>query len=107
MSNVQKSNIKVVPKNIKKTIGQHECGFCGQTFDSLKFLQNHLNLCNKQNNEHSPKSVTFNIQKGKRKLEDSRQNTSKQINAIGKKCPQKNIVVHSKYICLNSNSVSI
>ena len=79
----------MVPKNIKKTIiSQHECGFCEQTFASLKFLEIHLNLCNKQQNnaEHnSPKSVPKNIQNGKRKLEDSRQITSKQINAIGKK----------------------
>ena len=47
----------------------HECGFCEQTFESLKYLQIHLNICNNPKvNKYGPKS-----QHGKRKREDSRQ----------------------------------
>ena len=97
-NNVHKPNNKVVvvPKNNKKTISQHECGFCEKTFASLKFLEIHLNICNKQQNnaEQSQKIAPKNIYNGKRKLEDSRKiSASKQTNAIGKKnyiktCPK-------------------
>ena len=47
----------------------HECGFCEQTFESLKYLQIHLNICNNPKvNKYGPKS-----QHGKRKREDSSQ----------------------------------
>ena len=81
-------NVVVVPKNKKKTIGQHECGFCEKTFASLKFLEIHLNICNKQQNnaEQSQNIAPKNIHNGKRKIEDSRKiGTSKQTNAKGKK----------------------
>ena len=70
----------MVPKNPKKSIAQHECGFCGQTFESLKYLQIHLNICNNPKiNKSGP-----NNQHGKRKSEDSRQTTSRKINPMGK-----------------------
>ena len=89
-NNVHKPNNKVVvdPKNNKKTISQHECGFCEKTFASLKFLEIHLNICNKQQNnaEQSQNIAPKNIHNGKRKLEDSRKiSASKQTNAKGKK----------------------
>ena len=50
-------------------MSHHECGFCGQTFESLRYLQIHLNICNNPKvNKYGPKS-----QHGKRKREDSRQ----------------------------------
>ena len=93
-NNVHKPNNKVVvvPKNNKKTISQHECGFCEKTFASLKFLEIHLNICNKQQNnaEQSQKIAPKNIYNGKRKLEDSRKiSTSKQTIAKGKKIEKK------------------
>ena len=67
---------EVAPKNINKSLSHHECGFCGQTFESLKYLQIHLNICNNPKvNKYGPKS-----QHGKRKREDSRQS----IPPIGK-----------------------
>ena len=60
---------------------QHECGFCGILFESLKYLQIHLNICN---NPKINKSALPKSQHGKRKREDSRNSTSRhQINPIG------------------------
>ena len=86
--NKPNNKVQVVPKNNKKTISQHECGFCEKTFASLKFLEIHLNICNKQQNnaEQSPNIAPKNNHNGKRKLEDLRKiSTSKQTNATGKK----------------------
>ena len=98
----------VVPKNNKKKTSQHECGFCEKTFASLKFLEVHLNICNKQQNnaEQSQNIAPKNIHNGKRKFEDSRKiSASKQTNPIGKKEElfQKNILTHNKIpLCLIS-----
>ena len=70
----------VAKSEVAPNAAQHECGFCGILFESLKYLQIHLNICNNPKiNKSGPKS-----QHGKRKREDSRNSTSRhQINPIG------------------------